>query len=351
MSQPLYINVRFLKENLTGVGRFGYEVSLRLKKALPQAVFLGPKGISDHYAQELGIQTFGRWSGVLWEQVELPFYLKGKGGILLNLANTCPILYSQNVTVIHDIIPITNPEWFSFQARNYYKYISPLSIRHSKHLLTVSEQTKQEISKLFHIDPNKIDVVYNATSDFWKKDMNSESPEFPFILGVSSLDPRKNLKRLVEAFCQLNNKELRLVIVGHKHKAFPDLNIHLKEEEEKRILFKGYLTDQELRLLYSRAELFVFPSLKEGFGIPPLEAMKCGCPVVASNIPSINEVCGDAVLYINPLDASSLARGMQQVLDDSVLKEKMVQKGNQRASLFNWDSTSHKIVALLSSII
>lgn len=350
MEDKIYINVRFLQENLTGVGRFGYEVCKRLKLYLPSIQFVAPRNIPKQYVDELGIHTFGSLKGALWEQTELPLFLFKNKHILLNLANTCPVLYRNNCIVIHDIIPLTNPEWYSLQARSYYKLLLPLSIKSSRIVVTVSEANKKEIHALLGTPLEKIRVVSNAVSDFWKP--VNEKPLFEnYLLTVGSLDPRKNLKRLIQAFLSLEDKSLKLVIVGHKHKAFAAEEFSLSTEDSERIIFTGYMSDEEVRNLYSNALLFVYPSLKEGFGIPPLEAMKCECPVVASRIPSVNEVCADAVEYIeDPLDPDSIHSALYKVLSQNALRQELKTKGLARASTFNWEDTAQKIAQILGNM-
>lgn len=346
----LIVNVRFLQENLTGVGRFGYEVCKRLMTHFSQIQFVAPKNIPQHYVEELNIHTFGKLKGALWEQIELPLFLARNRSTLLNLANTCPIFYSNNCLVIHDIIPLTNPEWYSLQARFYYRTLLPLAIRSSRTVITVSKANKKEIHELLGTPLEKIHVVSNAVSDFWQP-VNEKPLYDHYVLAVGSLDPRKNLKRLIQAFLQLPDKSLKLVIVGHKHKAFAAEEFSLSAEDSERIIFTGYMSDEEVRNLYSNALLFVYPSLKEGFGIPPLEAMKCECPVVASRIPSINEVCAASVEYIeDPSDVHSIYSALAKVLSEQELRQELRTKGLARASTFTWEDTASKIAKILTGL-
>lgn len=345
----IYINLRFLDEGeLTGVGRFGYEISKRLKILQPHIIFIGPKTIHQQYILEFNIQTFGKFKGAFWEQVELPVYLWNRKGVLLNLANTAPLFSNKKlITVIHDIIPLTNPEWFSVQARNYYGFIMPSSIKKSSLIITVSNFNRNEISRVLKTPLNKIKVVHNGVDSFWKP--SNDVPMYEdYILTVASMDPRKNLKGLVESFLRIKNIKTKLIIVGHKHKAFRNQDIKISEEDQDRIVFTGFVPDNVVVNLYTHAKAFVYPSLKEGFGIPPLEAMACNCPVIASDRTSIPEVCMDAALYINPDDPNSIAQAIEKLLHSPEMVDSLVEKGRARVKKFTWETAALKVSGILS---
>jgi glycosyltransferase involved in cell wall biosynthesis len=342
----MFINARFLEENRTGVGRFAFEVTKRFVKYFPDATIIAPKNSIIPLNWKVSVKGFHR--GAFWEQFQFPFLISRNQSWCFNPANTSSLLLRNNVTVIHDIIPITNPEWYSLQARIYYRILLPLVIRNAKLLITVSEATKKDIHKHIGIPLEKIHVAGNAVDEFWHK--VEERPTIDnYILTVGSLDPRKNLKRIIESFLILEDNSLNLVVVGHKHKAFANLDISIPEQDSKRIIFTGFVTDEEIRSLYSHAKVFVYVSLKEGFGIPPLEAMRCECPVVASDIEVLREVCSDAALYVNPLDSLSISQGIKHLLDNNNISNALIKKGVVRSRFFNWDEISEKIARLLKS--
>ena len=343
----MLINARFLEENLTGVGRFAYEVTKRLSKHFPEAQIIAPKNSKIPLNWKVSVKGFHR--GAFWEQFQFPFLISRNQSWCFNPANTSSLLLKNNVTVIHDIIPVTNPGWYSLQARIYYRILLPLVIRNAKLLITVSEATKKDIHKHIGVPLEKIHIAGNAVSDFWQK--VEEKPTIDnYILTVGSLDPRKNLKRIIESFLLLEDNSLSLVIVGHKHKAFANLDLSIPEQDSKRIFFTGYVTDEEIRTFYSHAKVFVYVSLKEGFGIPPLEAMRCECPVIVSDIEVFREVCGDAALYVNPFDNNSISQAIRSILEKEELRHNLVQKGIIRSYFFNWDKITEKIAGLLKSL-
>jgi len=342
------VNARFLEEEMTGVGRFAFEVTKRLSAIFPTAEMVTTPGAK--IPQYWKVARKGFYRGAFWEQFLLPFFVPQKADWCFNPANTCSLLVGNNVTVVHDIIALTNPEWYSLQARMYYRLILPLVIHRSRLVITVSEANRQEINRVLGTALDKIHVVPNAVDDFWKP--VDEKPAIGnYLLTVGSLDPRKNLKRLIQAFLKLEDLSLKLVIVGHKHKAFADEELSLTLKDSDRVVFTGYISDEEVRSLYSHALLFVYPTLKEGFGIPPLEAMKCECPVVASRIPSVNEVCGEAVHYIeDPFDVSSIHAALFAVSSDERIRQQLKVKGSARASYFNWDDSTEKIAQILKGM-
>ncbi len=160
-----------------------------------------------------------------------------------------------------------------------------------------------------------------------------------YLLYIGDMRPYKNLERSLEAFARLNLTDLSFVIGGKKDPHFYP-GIEKKVDRlllKDKVIFLGYVPEEDLPHLYSEAAAFVFPSLYEGFGLPPLEAMACGCPVVASNAGSLPEVCGDAVRYVDPYDVESIARGIHEVLTDEVMRQNLRAKGLERAKLFSWE--------------
>ena len=344
----LYINVRFLEEELSGVGRVAIEITKRLVKRLPESTCIAPIHIHNSYG--LKITKKGAKGGAFWEQLLAPFLFPSKNAWWFNPGNTCPLFIKNNITYVHDIIPLTNPEWYSIQARIYYSILLPLVIKRSKCIITGSHFTKQDIHEKTNTPLDKIHVIPSAVDKFWQPSTQKPNHE-NYILTVASFDPRKNLKNLIKAFRHLEDKTLKLIIVGHKHKAFASQDLELSESDRDRIIFTGYLDDEQVKSLYSYARAFVYPSLKEGFGIPPLEAMACGCPVIASNVSSIPEVCGDAVVYINPLDTESITAGIESILSNKELSANLIDKGFHQSKLFSWDTTAEKIAEVITKYV
>lgn len=351
--KTIFINAKFLCENLTGIGRFSVEISKQLKTSYPNLVFVAPPNIVlTEIAEELGVETFGIFTGALWEQLELPLYLKKhKNPLLLNLTNTAPIFYKNQINTIHDITSIKHPNWYSKKAALYYKFLLPHVAKNCKNLLTVSNYVKKDLITFFKIDPNNIFIVPNAVSEVFKENKTISTFDYKYILAVGSIDPRKNLVRLINAFSKLENKTIKLILVGQKHKSFSEIKFDSTKEKYKNIVFTGYISDSELVNYYKNAELFIFPSLEEGFGIPPLEAMSCNCPVLVSNLSSMPEVCKDAAIYFNPYDTEDLWQKMNFVLQDTELLADLKEKGKKRAAIFCWQKSALIINDLINNYI
>jgi glycosyltransferase involved in cell wall biosynthesis len=168
---------------------------------------------------------------------------------------------------------------------------------------------------------------------------------------VGTREPRKNLDRLLHAYAELPDslrRDLSLVLVGPQGWGKNELG---EKKLKTGVMIFQYLDVRKLAMTYNLASVFIYPSLYEGFGLPPLEAMACGCPVIASNVASIPEVCGDASYYVNPLDVQSIAEGLHKVLSDEQLRLSLIAKGMDRARLFTWDETARKTLAVFNDAI
>ncbi len=352
----LIVNCRFLTQKITGVQRYALEVSKRLKQIRPDTQFISPKDIiHTNAAKQLQVEKYGVFSGHLWEQYELPKYMnnQGKRGLLLCLANTGPLLYRNKIVTIHDIAFLRNPQWYSKAFYYYYKFLIPRISTNSKKVITDSEFSKREIIEQICLDESNIEVIYGAAPSSFKKPDSSISSEQEgkYILTVSSLAPRKNLKRIIEAFKHLKLSQYKLVIVGAGHRSLGNNGLNDLPNTIGGIIFKGHVEDEELVNLYNNAELFIFPSLYEGFGIPPLEAMSCGCPCVVSNTSSLPEICGEAAEYCDPNDVIDIADTMDKVLNDIKLKERLIEQGFEQIKKYSWQRTVDKILKLVDSLV
>jgi glycosyltransferase involved in cell wall biosynthesis len=302
----IVINARFLTQQVTGVQRFAIEVSKVLHRLNADIVFVSPGGIlNNDLANELGVVVTGKNRGTVWEQVDLRKYLiANKKPLLVNFCNTGILFYKKQVVTIHDMSYKVNPKWFSRRFYNWYNYLIPHIANNSLRIFTVSNSSKNDIVKYLRISPDNINVIYNSSN--LNTNNNFEATEKgKYLLSISSLDPRKNLNGIINAFNALNN-EIKLIIVGLKNDNFgPALNNRLLNHN---IIVKGYVSDAELSSLIANAEAFVYMSFYEGFGLPPVEAMNLGCPVIVSDIPAHREVCGNGVLYANPYDVEDIKR-------------------------------------------
>ena len=348
----LIVNARFLTQQITGVQRFAIELSKRLKKQTSIEVqFVSPKGIIHHdLAKELDAKVIGHFSGHLWEQLDLPRFLKyNNSPLLLSLCSTAPCFYKNQIVTHHDITYIRCPESFSKKFIVFYKLIVPLMLKNSKKIITVSNFSKDEVSNYFKISKDKFIVIYNGVdSEQFNVLRKDDKTAQKYILAVSSRNFHKNFQGLIKAFKDVKNelKDVNLHIVGGSEiKSFNNIELDIEDlKEEKRIHFLGRVDDQELIRSYQNASLFVFPSFYEGFGIPPLEAQACGCPVIASNKASMPEVLADSALYFDPTSTKELSDQIKFFYNHVEQKDKLSERGLQNIERFDWDHSFRKLL-------
>jgi glycosyltransferase involved in cell wall biosynthesis len=354
INKDIYIAARFLTQPITGVQRYGIELSKAIKKLNTEynITFIAPQNIIHHeIAKFLDVKKIGSLKGQLWDQISLWKFLKSKGSpLVVNFANTLPVFYENKIVTIHDIIHLRYPVSYSY--RKYYEIIFPLMIKYSKHIITVSEFSKKEIFSYFRINKQKISVVYAGISERFKPQKNENQEKY--ILGVSSIAYHKNFIKLIEAFLYLKTKNIKLYIVGGiNEKIFGKdskkiLN-HIKNNEN--IKFLGRVNENTLIQLYSNALCFVYPSLYEGFGLPPLEAQACGCPVVISDIPVFKEIYGDSALYFNPLDSQDIANKIEEIINNEYLRDKLIEKGFENSKKYRWENSAKQFFSVLEKVI
>ena len=301
-------------------------------------------------------------------------------------ANTLPIFYNgKSVVTVHDLAIYRHPEWFPSGQIFSTKFLFPHSLRKANKIMAVSQATKKDIVEIFKIDPQKIEVVYEGV-DLEKfkpaEDKNAVCTDVgrryiitkPYVLFLGTLEPRKNLVRLIQAFT--NSRELvngyQLVIAGgkgwHYNQIFEeakrvqtstqrgrisknprDPTPGMGTSETPEIIFTGYVSDKDKVKLLQAAEVFVFPSLYEGFGLPVLESLACGTPVVCANTSSLPEVGGDVPVYVDPLEVAAISSGLSQVLNSETEKQRQRQAGPIQAQKFSWQGAAAQIREVLSS--
>lgn len=344
------VNARFLTQNITGVQRFAVEISLRLKNIFGNEVlFLSPYNIvQKEYAKQLEVHIIGKHSGHLWEQLDLPLYLKKIGNpILINLANMAPIIYSNKISTIHDVAFLDFPQTFNKGFLYAYKFLIPRILKTSKHIITVSNFSKDEIIKAYHIIDNKVSVVYNAVSSDFKHNENQFLKQKKYFLAVSSLNYRKNFLAVLQAFVYYakSNPDENLYIIGDiRNSSFKGIDIDIYKKHPQ-IKFLGRVSDRELIDYYSNAMGFIYPSLYEGFGIPPLEAQACNCPVLLSNIPSLKEVFKDSGVFCNPYSIDDISLKIKELKLEST---KLIAKGKDNIKRFSWEKSTEKLLTIIN---
>lgn len=352
MSKQIYINGRFLLQEPTGVQRYAYEMCMALHRCGVDFTLICPKKGAIDRAYDISqfkIQKYGVGASHVWEQLVLPFFFIGKHDyMLLSFTGLGSIVVSNKIMTVHDLSFLVCRQWFSRAYYYFYKPMTWLAVKTSKHLITVSEFSKSEILRLYpFLSEDRIHVIYNAADKEKFRPANGVAASaVPYCLSVSSLDPRKNFSRLLEAFKGI--KDCRLLIVGGANKVFAQ-NKELRKSEN--IEFLGRVSDEELIHLYQGADAFIFPSLYEGFGLPVIEAMCVGCPVIASDIPVLREVCGEAAIYFNPNDTDDMRDKIQSYMAGrQQLRTVMTEKGKENVLRFSWQVSAQKLVKLLNTI-
>lgn len=308
---------------------------------------------------------------VLWHRLRLPLpvdLVTGSVDLFHSPDFTLPpLLRGRTVLTVHDLSYIRYPETADAGLRAYLNRAVPRSVARADLVLADSRSTRDDLIELFSTDPAKIQVLYPGVESRFHpivaRDLLDRITEryglhFPFTLSVGTLQPRKNYVRLIEAFGQMKGmadgdtrRGMRLVIVGGKGWLYEEIFARVETLGlADAVLFLGRLPDEDLPALYNLAELFVFPSLYEGFGLPVLEAMACGVPVVCSNASSLPEVVGDAGLMVDPHDVEGLASAMARVIADKALRARMVERGFTRAREFTWTAAAERLLEVYTTI-
>lgn len=290
------------------------------------------------------------------EQLEIPRLLRGVSLLWAPHYNV-PLAYGGPLLVtVHDVLHLARREHVEGVHRRLYPRLMVAGmVRKADAILCDSAFTAAELRRLTRVDPAKLNVVHLGMDEDWFEPVTGASPEpRPYLVCIGNVKPHKNLSRLVGAFASLAGEiDHDLVIVG-KRDGFitgdPRVEVAAARLGD-RVRFTGPVSDGLLRRYLAHASALVFPSLYEGFGYPPLEAMACGCPVVASWAASIPEVCGDAVVYVEPEDEASIAAGIRRVLSDAALRVELVKKGAERARSYSWDACAAATLTVLRSVL
>ena len=350
--------------NRSGVGTYTYELARRLRDGDGLEFcgnvfdFLGRRG----YAQLLETvpmpvrlqksMPYGVYRRI-WHLLPLSYgsmFPKADLHLFFNYI-VPPRVSGAIVTTIHDMTYLRFPETMGQRNLQRIRRDIQSSVERSDRILTVSEFSKREITELLGVAPDRISVVYNAPSV-----AETEAPfsqvkarygiQGPYLLYVGTLEPRKNIVRLIHAFEQLKEDGLphQLVLAGGMGWKTEEIQQTVSASSwGEQIVLTGYVSGEEKNALYRHADVFLFPSLYEGFGIPPLEAMRFDCPVVCSNAASLPEVVGEAGEYVDPMDVCSIAQGIWNVIYRAGYREELVEKGRRQSERFSWDRSAREL--------
>ena len=360
----LFINGKFTAQRTTGVQR----VALQLVRALDTLLATGdapelrrvtllcPSGgtlpaLSHIRARQVGPAGLPLH---LWEQFVLP--IAARQGRLLSLAGSAPYWARRPAAMLHDAAVWDHPEAYTPAFVRWYRRLFARQARVARPLLTVSEFSRQRLAARLHVAPQRLQVVANGADH-----LSTVQPdatllqqlglrEGSYLLAVANANPTKNLDALVRAHARLPAcLQLPLVIVGGSNdRVFRGAQANdAVPRMTGKVLRAGPQGDATLKALYGSAQALVFPSLYEGFGLPPLEAMGQGCPVLAARAASLPEVCGDAALYFDPLDEADITRALVRLLDDAVLRGELRAAGLRQAARYTWSASARQLVAVL----
>jgi glycosyltransferase involved in cell wall biosynthesis len=291
------------------------------------------------------------------EQIELPLKIPKETALFWSPHYNHPILYKGRLLVtVHDAFHLAMPEFVNGWHRRMYASLMFRAVRKKADgILCVSVFGKEQLLMFCPQGKQSVTVVYNGVDRDWRVDSAWPSPHpKPYILFVGSVKPHKNLRRLLDAFMLLGKKSCDLVVIGRREGFITgDPEIVRHASRMKHVHFLGEIDheDERLRHYYAGAEALVLPSLYESFGLPALEAMALGCPVIVSKLGGLPEVCGDAALYVNPYDVSDIAAQIERILTDRMLRDRLKHKGLARAGQFDWNRTATSTLEVITDIL
>ncbi len=354
------VNARFLTRPASGVDRVAIELisALAARPDVARFVLLHPQsdrlhiGWLDHLPAEsrakVDLQPFGTRQGHLWEQLDLARAVPDQ--LLLSLCSTGPALRRNQAVMIHDAQVWDVPQSFSRAFRLAYRMLLPVLARRARHVLTVSRFAAGRLTDLGIAPEGKPRVVLNGAdhilrvaSDAGTLARHGLTPG-SYILAIGNLAPHKNLALLVAAAAARAPGAPELIVAGGMNsKVFADAGL----QASGGVRFIGRVTDPELRALYEGALALAFPSLTEGFGLPPLEAMLCGCPVIATTGGAVPEICGDAALFVDPTDQAAWTAALERVVTDGALRAELAYKGLRHGARYNWSDAAKHLVATI----
>lgn len=361
----VFLNGRFLSQSLTGVQRYAAEIVGALDRivaagAAPEPladarwVLLTPRVVRQGLTlRAIATRPVGRMSGHAWDQVELA--LAARGGRLVSLANSGPIAHRRHLVVIHDAQVFRHPEFFNLAYRTLHRGLGHALARTAR-LATVSAFSRGELASVLRLPPAAIAVVPNSAEHFTRvtprpavmAELGLAGRRFFLVLG--NLRANKNLAVALAALRRIDDPEIRLVVVGEGNAGvFGRYLAALDLDGDARVILAGRRSDAEIAALFPAAQALIFPSLYEGFGVPPLEAMTFGCPVIASTADAVREVCADAAAYFAPHDAEALAGLMRARLESGPPDEALRERQRSRVRGYAWDRSARRLLDILAA--
>ena len=370
---PIYLDVSAAVHRRAGLGRYAESLARALVPLIPDQLALfynREQGIEplaglEHLPSTTVALGYKPWRMLVWAgQLTRVGFNRLVPAVTLFHATEhllLPLRGVPTVLTVHDLIFRHLPEHHKTLNRWYLNLTLPLYCLRATHIIAVSQQTRRDLITFYGLPPEKISVIHEAAD----RRFRPQSPEnvasareryrLPerYLLFVSTIEPRKNLTRLLQAFERVHAAGLTdaLVIVGKRGWLYGDFFAAVEKSPVRQVvIFPGFVPDADLPAVYAGAQALAFPSLYEGFGLPVLEAMACGAPVVCSNRSSLPEVAGDAALLVDPLDVDALAAALAQVLSDETLRREMRARGLTQAAQFSWERTARETLAVYQKV-
>jgi glycosyltransferase involved in cell wall biosynthesis len=279
-------------------------------------------------------------AGHAWEQVALPAIAR-KARLIYSPANLAPLASRRNVVVIHDVAALRHPEWYRPAYVRYQRALLPAIAKRARHVITVSEFSKRELEEV--LGATRVTVIANGVDERFTPDAKP-TRDGPYVLAVGTQIARKNLQVLAEAATRLNEHGIDLVHAGSGRG-------YMRAETATNLQPLGYVSDELLPGLYAGALALVMPSLYEGFGLPCLEAMACGTPVVASNAGALPDTCGDAAILVDPHNETGFADALERLATDDNARRELGERGAARAASFTWQHSAQVTDHLLETLL
>ncbi|AFQ50807.1 glycosyltransferase family 4 protein [Burkholderia cepacia] len=352
--KKLVYNGRFTTQKTTGVQRVARELIAALIKCRPHdpvTVLVPPQpGVAVSGATTVKV---GFYKGVIWEQLVLPLF--ARRGRIVNLSNTASIFIGSQIVYMHDAAVFDTPAHFSRPFRVWYRIMFWILARTSVCVLTNSCFSRDRLAHHCGVSREKISVVPLGADhldalepDASVLDEHALTPD-RFVLAVSSMNPTKNFGRLIAAFRQIDDPSVDLVIVGMRNTTVFGKQAPMSAAEPN-VKYVGYISDEQLKALYQNAACFLYPSIYEGFGIPPLEAMRYGCPTVVGKSAALPEVCADAALYCDPYSQDDIAQKLRTMLDSAELRAELKRKGSVHAEKFRWSRSAQLMTEIFDAL-
>ncbi|WP_227379076.1 glycosyltransferase family 4 protein [Haladaptatus halobius] len=328
-----------------------------LHERVDETVLFGSDNLTNHYPNMDVESTFypssSQMYGVLWERTILPLKAQQQNIDILYAPNGNGPLHRTPFPTVMCIHDVNAQKGMSSGIHQLYRRTAvPFGANSADIITTVSEFSKQEIHEILGIPKSKIKVVYNGIDPFFRAEGNTQALSLPdkFILFVGALNPRKNIERAIKAFKAAKNRgnlEHKMVIIGPKNKSiFKNLSV----EETDDIIIPGFVSKGELKFAYTAADLFLYPSLYEGFGLPPLEALACGTPVVASSSSALPEVLCDAAELPDPYATNEICKSMLRILENPEYGTELVQRGKARVAKFTWENALSSLLDVFREV-